>query len=663
MIYFFIILFCSILTTALPQLPSFEAKIKLNQQQDSKMKIANYGSWRSPITAKMVAEKTIFFSEINLVNGTVYWLELRPWQKGRVALMSWSKSGKKELLPEKYSVKTKVHEYGGGALLVTKNKIYFVNYDDQQIYCLEKNGSIKKITSIDNVRFADGCFNHQDGSLFFVMEDHRDKKVINSIVKISADGSIKEFAAGNDFYSNPRISPNGKELSYITWNHPNMPWDGTELWVVNLTTGQKKLIAGGVSESVLNPKWSPDGQLYYVSDRNGWWNLYRAKSSKPIVKIEGEFALPPWELGSSLIGFCNQEIFCSYVQNAVNKFLKILPNDRVKFRDLPYTRVDGLAADKDQVALIAGSPQLPMSVILFDKKSDKFKILRRGSTVKVEPQNISEPISIEFPTSNNKKAYAFYYAPKNKNYRAPENELPPLIVMCHGGPSSNATPSYCWSIIFWTTRGYAVLDVNYGGSTGYGRAYRERLNGQWGIVDVDDCTNAAMYCIKQGLADKNRLAIEGGSAGGFTVLSSMISKNNFRVGANYYGVTDLPLLKKESHKFEAYDLDKLIGPFSSCKQLYLERSPVNNVDKIKTPVIIFQGGKDEVVPPSQSQIIYDSLVLNKIPTAYILFKDERHGFEKAENIQKSLEAQLYFFSKILNIKLVDKIEAIKIDNL
>jgi dipeptidyl aminopeptidase/acylaminoacyl peptidase len=304
-----------------------------------------------------------------------------------------------------------------------------------------------------------------------------------------------------------------------------------------------------------------------------------------------------------------------------------------------------------------------MSIILFDKKSDKFKIISRGSAVKIDPQNIAEPISIEFPTTNDQTAYAFYYAPKNKNYKAPKDELPPLIVMCHGGPSYNATPSYSWNILFWTSRGYAVVDVNYGGSTGYGRAFRERLNGQWGIVDVDDCTNAAIYCVEQGLADKNRLAIEGGSAGGFTVLSSMISKNIFNVGANYYGVTDLKLFNKETHKFESHYLDQLTGPFSSCKQLYIERSPINNINKIENPVIIFQGGKDEIVPPSQSQIIYDSLVAKKIPTAYLLFKDERHGFDIAENVQKSLEAQLYFFSKILKINLVDKIEPIKIDNL
>jgi dipeptidyl aminopeptidase/acylaminoacyl peptidase len=660
--YILITLFCCILNTVLPQFSKNLDQIKLNQQFNKK-KIVKYGSWLSPISAKIVAQEALGFSEINLVNGTVYWLELRPWQKGRVALMACNKLGIKELLPEKYSVKSKVHEYGGGSLLVTNNKIYFVNDNDQQIYCREKNGSVKKITSIDNARFADGCYNNQDESLYYVMEDHRAKKVINSIVKITLDGSVEDFVSGNDFYSNPRISPNGKELAYITWNHPNMPWDCTELWVVDLVTGQKKLIAGGVSESVLDPKWSPDGQLYYVSDRNGWWNLYRAESPEPIVKIEAEFALPPWTLGLSLIGFSGKEIYCSCVQNAVNKFLKILPNDNIRFRNLPYTRVNGLAADKNYVAIIAGSPQLPMSIILFDKKTDKFKIIKRGSIVKIDPQNISQPISLEFPTTNGQTAYAFYYAPKNKNYKAPKNEMPPLVVMCHGGPAFHVTPSYCWNTLFWTSRGYAVLDVNYGGSTGYGRAYRERLNGQWGVVDVDDCTNAAIYCAAQGLADKNRLAIEGDSAGGFTVLSSMMNKNNFKVGANYFGVTDLPLLKKESHKFEAYDLDKLIGPFSTCKQLYIDRSPINNIEKIKTPVIIFQGGKDKVVPPLQSRIIYDSLVSKKIPTAYLLFKDERHGFEKAENIQKSLEAQLYFFSKILKIKLADKIDPIKIDNL
>lgn len=628
------------------------------------MKAAPFGSWQSPISAQMVAAGTLQFSEVKLVGDKIYWLEGRPSEGGRTTLMSCSqKEGEKDLLPKEYIVRSRVHEYGGGALLVAGNLIYFSNDKDKQLYCLQPDGKIRKITSNDNARFADGCVNPIDSTLFYVMESH-EKQVLNSIVKIDPiKCTIHPIASGHDFYSNPRVSPNGRYLAYLAWDHPNMPWDGTELWVLDLNTKEQRLVAGGTSESIVDPQWSPDGQLYYISDRTKWWNIYRENQKQPLWKKNAEFALPQWIFGRSLMGFTKDGLFCSYVENGVHSFAQMDASGVWEHIMLPYTAVRDLQVANDRVALIASSPNEPNSIILYDLRSRKSRVIKCCRRDVIDKDLISKPTAIEYPTSHDRTSHAFYYPPCNSKFCGMPNEKPPLLVLSHGGPTSHVSTGFSPEILYWTSRGFAVINVNYGGSTGYGRHYRDSLKGMWGIVDVDDCTNAALFCVDQGLADRNRLAIQGASAGGFTTLAVLAFRDVFHVGADYFGVSDLERLALDTHKFEARYLDQLIGPYPADKATYYERSPIYSVDKIRCPIIILQGDEDLVVPPAQSEEMFNSLKKRKIPTAYLLFQGEQHGFRKAENIQRALEAQLYFFSKILHFPLSDKIEPVPIPGL
>ncbi len=626
-----------------------------------------YGSWQSPITADNVAQDVIAFKEAYLANGIIYWLESRPLENGRTVLMSFDKEkGTHELLPKDYGVRSGVHGYGGGALLIVKidreNQIYFVRDSDQQIYLLDNKHEIRKITSYPQARFADGCIHPDKKSLFYVMEEHINNKVLNSIVKTDiATGSVDKIADGNDFYAQPRINPNGSKLVYTTWNHPNMSWDGCELWEIDLATGAKKLL-GGNEQSVVDPQWSADGKLHFVSDKTGWWNIYRNADEKPLLGQEAEYALPGFFFGRSLYGFSGDSIVASNIIKGVHYFVRILGNGSIEKIDLPFTSVRTLSVEDNHMVLIAGSPHQPMGIMLVNLQDQSHRVIASSCKLSLDPQLISEPQLLEFSTSDNQQAYAFYYAPKNPKYQGISGEKPPLLVRAHGGPTAQFPLCLSLDIAYWTSRGFALVDVNYRGSTGYGRAYRNSLREKWGLYDVDDCVNAANYCVEQGLADKNRLAIEGGSAGGFTTLAALATRNVFQVGANYYGVSNLEKLVLETHKFQSHYLFGLIGKYPNARHVYLERSPLFQVDAIKKPVIIFQGEKDTIVPPSQSDVIYHSLVERGIPTAYILYKDEGHVFSKAPNIKNALEAQRYFFSTILKIPIQENIPHIDITN-
>lgn len=626
---------------------------------------AAYGSWKSPITAELASGSNVGFSSVTITDGTVYWLESRPAEGGRTTIMRWDQQqGEREILSRAYNVNSRVHEYGGGELLVATSGIYFINNDDQQIYRLNADGSTQQITSCTNARFADGSENKTDGSLFYLMEEHDNGNVTNSIVKIDPrTGEIATIASGNDFYSNPRVNPDGTSMAYVTWNHPNMPWDNTELWVVDLTTNTHRMVTG-TNEAVTDPQWSNTNELYYVSDRNNWWNIYQENKSEPIWSIEGECTQPQWLFGRSMYGTHEKTMTCSLIQKGANKFYSVdLTGKEVEPIESPYCCVKHLSAENNMVAFIGRSAQQPSSIVLYDTTTKNFQIIKQSSTVKFDPAYITQPEAIEFPTVGNRTAHAFYYPPCNAQFCGLYNELPPLIVMSHGGPTGHSSPGFTLGILYWTSRGFAVIDVNYGGSTGYGREYRERLHGTWGIVDVDDCTYAALYCVEHNLADVNRLAIMGGSAGGFTTLAAMAFRDVFKVGANYFGVSDLERLTLDTHKFESRYLDTIVGPYPEAKSLYIERSPIHSVNTITCPIIIFQGGKDAVVPPSQSEMMYESLRARNIPTAYLLYETEYHGFCEAKNIKRSLEAQLYFFAKVLGFPLSEDIEPVDIKNM
>jgi len=628
---------------------------------DAPMKRAPCGSWESPITAQSIASGAVLFSELFLApQGTLYWLERRPQEKGRVALLSWNEEeGEKELLPKEFNVRTRVHEYGGGALLVDEERVFFVNDADQQVYCLER-GKIRQVTRNANARFADG--RASGSSLFYVMEEHGDE-VVNSIVRIDSEtGSVEKIAEGQDFYACPRISPDGRTLAYLCWNHPNMPWDGTELRTLDLETGAENRIAGGASESIATPSWSPQGDLYYLSDRSNWWNLYRTGNSHPLFPMEAEFSLPQWVFGQTLYGFDRDQIACSYIVNGTSFFGVGKPGKQLKLLDLPYTAATYVSVQPGKMAFIASSPEEPPSILLFEINEGKERVIKR---VKLPfPRGfLAKPQNLSFPSGSGRVAHAFYYPPTNPYFQGLEGEKPPLLVHCHGGPTAYDPPSYNSNALYWTSRGFAYMTVNYGGSAGYGRAYRDLLKGQWGVVDVEDSARAALYCVEMGLADPKRLAIEGGSSGGYTTLEALCQTRVFQVGADHFGVSDLERLALDTHKFESHYLDRLIGPYPEKKALYQERSPVDHVERLGSAAIIFQGDEDAIVPPSQSEEIYESLLARNIPTAYLLYKGEQHGFRRAENIQRTYEAQLYFFSKILGFPLNEKIAPVEIQNL
>lgn len=638
-------------------------------------KIAPFGSWVSPIKADIIASGQTNIRDVEIDGKNIYWIESRPYEEGRRVIVTRNSNGKtKDLIPPPYNARTRVHEYGGGSFAVNDGIVYFSNFKNQQIYLRTKKGKIKPLTAVKNTYYADLIVDKKHKRIICVREDHRntEDEPINSIVSVSLENSneIRILIEDNDFYSSPRLSPDGEKLAFLTWNHPQMPWDGTELWVGEVrsdgTLGEKKKIAGGKKESIFQPEWSPDNVLYFVSDRKNWWNFYRLKNNRveSLPSMEADFGVPAWVFGLSTYDFYSaDEIACSYTKNGewnlsiLNVETKDFNKIKTKFTDISLLKV------KDNLLIInASSPVEPASLLSLNPRTGKTVTLRRSLNVSIDSDYISVPESISFPSGKD-KAYGFYYPPKNKDYKSKGGELPPLIVMAHGGPTSSASTGLDLKKQFWTSRGFAVLDVNYRGSSGYGREYRDKLKGKWGIADIDDCINGAKYLIREGKVDKNRLIIRGGSAGGYVVLCALTFKNFFQTGASYYGVSDLVKLAKNTHKFEAHYFDSLIGKYPEEIEIYRKRSPINYADKLSAPVIFFQGLEDKIVPPEQSESFVSILEEKGIPVAYIAFEKEQHGFRKTKNIKHSLEAELYFYSQIFGFKLKDKINPIKIKNL
>jgi dipeptidyl aminopeptidase/acylaminoacyl peptidase len=493
--------------------------------------------------------------------------------------------------------------------------------------------------------------------LICIREDHSNEgEAVNTIVSINlSDGNdIQILVSGDDFYACPRLSPDGTQLCWLSWNHPNMPWDGTQLWVATLNSegliAEKQFITGSPTESVFQPQWSPDNLLYFVSDRSNWWNLYRYQNSEiePLYPTSAEFGLPQWVFGMSTYGFASaDEIICTYTENG-NWYLASLEIDsqQLQLIDTPYTSISGIKVAGDQALYIGGSPTEPSAVVQLNLTTGEQHILKPSSNLDLDTAYLSIPEPIEFPTENNTTAYGFYYPPTNKDYTAPEDDKPPLLVKSHGGPTAATSSSLSLKIQYWTSRGFAVLDVNYGGSTGYGREYRQRLQGNWGIVDVDDCSNGAKYLAEKGLVDGDRMAITGGSAGGYTTLCALTFKDVFKAGASYYGVSDLEALATDTHKFESRYLDGLIGPYPEAKEVYVARSPIHAAQQLSCPVIFLQGLEDKVVPPNQAEKMVEILKAKQLTVDYVTFADEQHGFRKAENIKRAIEEEFGFYAKV-----------------
>ncbi|HUQ31468.1 MAG TPA: prolyl oligopeptidase family serine peptidase [Pyrinomonadaceae bacterium] len=638
--------------------------------------VAPYGSWKSPITSDLIVKGSIGVGLTALDGEDVYWVEMRPSEAGRCVIVRRTPDGETaDMTPPPFNVRTRVHEYGGGEYTVAGGTIYFSNFDDQRLYKQALNSEPQPLTPAVAMRYADPVVDKGRGRVICVREDHTGGgEAVNTLVSINAEDGreVKTLASGYDFYSSPRLSPDGRRLAWLSWNHPNMPWDGTQLWTGEFaedgTLTKTELIAGGLKESIFQPEWSPDGALYFVSDRSGWWNLYRQGEdggAQNLHEMAAEFGMPQWGFGMSTYAVESSErIICTYIERGSSRLASLNPLTlEFQLIETPYTDITYLRAAYGRAVFRAGAPTAPASIVQLDWSAGRIDTLRRSNELQIDAGYFSIPQAIEFPTENGLTAHAFFYPPRNLDYAAPEGELPPLLVKSHGGPTSAATTTLALGIQYWTSRGIGVLDVNYGGSTGYGREYRERLKDRWGIVDVDDCANGASYLVERGEADGSRLMITGGSAGGYTTLCALTFRDRFKAGASHYGVSDCEALAKETHKFESRYLDGLIGPYPERADLYRERSPIHYVDRLACPVIFFQGLEDKVVLPNQAEMMVEALRAKGLPVAYVPFAGEQHGFRRAENIKRALDGEIYFYSRVFGFELADTVEPVQIDNL
>ena len=628
-----------------------------------------YGAWRSPVTSDLIVAETIGLGGVIVDGDDIYWTESRPGEGGRNVLVRRARDGGREdVTPPPFNVRSRVHEYGGGSVTVHQGTVYFSNFADQRLYRLAVGGAPEPLTPEPiggtSWRYADGVVDAARHRWIGVREAHEaGGRVDNALVAVdlTAASPGRVLVEGSDFYAAPRLSPDGRRLAWLSWNHPNMPWLGTELWVAEFaedgSLGIRRMIAGGDNESVVQPSWSPDGVLHLISDRNGWWNLYRydvtdGGTVRPICSYPAEFAPAPWVFGQSSYAFLSPgQMVCSYGEGGRTVLARLdIDTGKLVPLALPFSEFGSIKVSAGRIVCGAGSQTGPGAIVVIDPDTCAVETLRQSSTAAADPQLRRYFIAgqhLEFPTGNGLIAFANYYAPHNPDCTAPAGEKPPLVVKCHGGPTASASSGLSLGIQYWTSRGIAVIDVDYGGSTGYGRAYRERLKGQWGVVDVDDCVNAARYVAAEGLADAERAVITGGSAGGYTVLAALAGRDFFKGGASHYGVSDVAALARDTHKFESRYLDWLIGPYPQEAELYRERSPLTHADKLDCPVIFFQGSEDRVVPPNQTEMMVEALRRRGIPCGYLLFAGEQHGFRRAENIKRALDAELYFYAELV----------------
>ena len=641
---------------------------------------ATYGSWKSPISARSLTEKTVQLSEPRFDGDTVYWLEARPQEKGRNALVRLHNGVREELLSAPASLRTRAYEYGGGNYTVRDGFVYLVLDADQRVYRLATaRHTMRPLSPEGHYTYADFCVDETRQQLICVREDHTqpDQEAVSAIVALPLDGSqqVTVLVSGADFYSNPRVSSDGAQLSWLSWQHPQMPWDGTECFCAQFTKdnalSSPQKIAGSEHEAIFQPEWSPGGELILVSDKSNWWNLYRAQGHENTAGLEAlcemnaEFATPRWVFGMSTFGFLDSTtLLCCYSQEGRWQLATLeLPTKTLRKISCDLTDISALQCCNGKALLLGGNPRRSAALYLYDHATQSFTILAESAQQSPDTAYLSEPQSISFPTQDQETAHGFYYPPRNPDFRAPSGAKPPLVVMCHGGPTAATSSTLNLKIQFWTSRGFAVLDVNYRGSTGYGRQYRDRLKHNWGITDVIDVCSGADYLIAQGLVDEEKLAIRGGSAGGYTVLAALTFRKRFTAGASLYGIGNLETLTQDTHKFEAHYLDNLVGAYPREKALYHARSPLYHIDQLQCPVIFLQGLQDKVVPPNQAEAMVKALTEKGIPNAYVTFPEEGHGFRQAPNIERAIEAELFFYSKIFNFPLAESITPINITHL
>ncbi|MGK9166505.1 S9 family peptidase [Inquilinus limosus] len=643
------------------------------------IRTAPYGFWRSPITSDLIVAQSIGLSEVRLDGDVIWWLESRPQEGGRSVLMRRAPDGSvAEVSPPGVNVRTRVHEYGGGAWTVADGTLFFSNDrpgaaggpPDRRLYRQAPGKAPVPVTPATEAgggewRFADGLIDPRRRLWIGVGEHHRpgrahpDNMIVAVPLEGDAAGSIRILAQGHDFFASPRLSPDGSRLAFLAWDHPNMPWVETTLYVAELAADglpsrPPQALAGGAGESVFQPEWSPDGRwLVFVADRSGWWNLYRCDGrgcpAEAVLPMAAEFGQPQWVFGMSTYAFSGpRRLLCSTIEGGLGKlgFVDLMTGALTPI-DLPYTDISSVRANERVAVFRAGSPRDAAQIVRLDLATLRREVLKRSTEIGEDPAlrgYFAEARPVEFPTAGGRTAHGLYYPPTSPDHAAPEGDVPPLVVEIHGGPTAAASSTLNLGIQYWTSRGIAVLDVNYGGSTGYGRAYRDRLHLSWGVVDVQDAVAGAKYLASQGLADPARSVITGGSAGGYTALAALAFDTWFAGGASHFGVSDAAALARDTHKFESRYLDWLIGPYPQEAERYRERSPLYHADRLSKPVIFFQGEEDEVVPPNQTEAMVEALRAKGQPVGYVLFAGEQHGFRKAANIQRALDGELAFYA-------------------
>ena len=637
--------------------------------------VAPFGSWASPFRIERLTDRVVFLTEPKGIGGVRWWLEGRPDEGGRQVLVRRELDGTlTRLTPPGFNARSRVHEYGGAATLISGDLVIVSDFVTGRLNRVVTPEQLQPLTPEKAWRYADAIHDAARNRLLAVREDHEDATVAshgewnNDLVAIDlATGSVTPIGEGADFYAAPRLSPDGTQLAWLEWHHPNMPWDGTELMLASVepdgSLGAPRVVAGSRSDWISQPRWSPDGVLHFVAEPEGWMNLFRYVGDRieALTDYEAEFAGPDWQFGYATYEFMGDGSILAIARSAGrDRLVKVDERGELQPIDLPYTEMNGLSIDGEHVVFRGAGPALPASVL--DLASDgSVSILRQANPNVPELEDVAIPQHIEFPTTGGLPAYGNYYPPTNRSFVGPAGELPPLIVTSHGGPTAEAFSGFATGLQLFTSRGYAVLDVDYGGSTGYGKAYRKRLEGQWGIVDVDDCVAGAKYLVEQGLVDGERLAIRGGSASGFTTLAALAFTDQFDAGCTYFGIGDLRAFVKDTHKFESRYLESMVGPWPEAKQLYLDRSPSLHAENVTSPVLVQQGAEDKIVPQSEAERIVDALFERHVPHAYLLYPGEDHGFRGHDAIIRSFGAELSFYAQVFGFEPADDIEPLVIE--
>jgi dipeptidyl aminopeptidase/acylaminoacyl peptidase len=631
-----------------------------------------YGSWKSPFPTNLLVEGRPSLADVRFdqADGSITWVESRPWDDGRNTLVRWTREeGTADVSPHGLNVRDRVHEYGG-APYVANGGLVVVSDATGPLHRVAPDRTSQPLTPDADVRYADLVLDEARGRLVAVREDHAGPgEPVNAIVSVPLDGSEPSIVVeGSDFYSAPRISPDGSKLAWLRWDHPNLPWDGTELCVGRLDDEGKLLnaevVAGSAGDWVTQPRWSPHGILYFVAEPNGYMNLHRLIDGRveAVISKTADFARADWAFGQSNYGFLPDGGALAIGRSGgQDRLYRSFGDGRpVELLDVPFREMSSLDTF-DGIAVFDGaSPAMFSSVVRFDPADSSHEILRRTSPAQIDPRDISIPESVEFPTTEGRTAHAIYYPPANQKFSGFPGERPPLVVSSHGGPTDQAYTGLTVTFQHFTSRGLGFLDVDYGGSTGYGREYRKRLEGAWGVTDVDDCVMGAQFLAERGDIDPQRRVVRGGSAGGFTTLAALAFRDAFQAGISYFGIGNLKTFSLDTHKFESRYCDCLVGPLPQAEALYAERSPSLHADQIAVPVLVIQGADDQVVPPSEAEAIVAALAKHGVPHCYLLIPGEDHGFRKAENILRSFEAELSFLSQVFDFELADEIEPIEL---